>query len=272
MVSWSCDKHLNCLAYQSLASGQKNSTCLWRLSRLTDVVRDAAWRPAAALDASCPREIARVCMPIGKRCLPSGGVPGNFSFARHQASSHPGRAVSTWERITPDLDTLISLFYEDRQQVGAFREVEAAQMAEPFRKLLAHEHHMTVTVESHHGSPVDVKVLRRDASDSHYAREILLTRQSDGRVVQYGIMRIRLDLLPLAARQEVVSEGTPLGRVLIQHNILRSVHLFSLFEITPGAVLQQWLTAGSVDTVYGRTALIYCNGEPAVELLEIVNG
>jgi hypothetical protein len=23
-------------------------------------------------------------------------------------------------------------------------------------------------------------------------------------------------------------------------------------------------------TVYGRTALIYCNGEPAIELLEIV--
>ena len=180
--------------------------------------------------------------------------------------------MSTWERITPDLDTLIELFYDNRQHVGAFREVEAAKMPAPFDKLLAHEHHMTVTVESHHNSPVDVKVLRREVSDTQYAREILLTRQSDGRVVQYGIMRIRLDLLPAAARQEVVSEGTPLGRILIQHNILRSVHLFSLFKITPGEVLQTWLNSGSDEPVYGRTALIYCNGEPAVELLEIVNG
>ena len=187
-------------------------------------------------------------------------------------SSIPGRAVSTSERITPDLDTLIELFHEHRGRVGAFREVTPTSMPSPYRQLLAHEHHMTVTVEAHHGSPVDVKVLNRHATESHYAREILLTRQSDDRVVQYGIMRIRLDLLSPAARKEVVSEATPLGRVLIQHDILRSVHLFSLFRISPSDVLHQWLTEGKPEAVYGRTALIYCNGEPAVELLEIVTG
>ncbi len=178
--------------------------------------------------------------------------------------------MSTSERITPDLDTLIELFYDNRRHVGAFHEVTAAKMPDVYRKLLAHEHHMTVTVEKHHNCPVDVKVLQRHATDTHYAREILLTRQCDDRVVQYGIMRICLGLLPPAARQEVVSEKTPLGRILIQHNVLRSVHLFSLFKITPGEVLQSWLTDGHAQTVYGRTALIYCNSEPAVELLEIV--
>lgn len=179
--------------------------------------------------------------------------------------------MSTSERVTPDLDTLIGLFYEGRPQVGDFREVSPESMPATFRKLLAHEHHMTVTVEAHHGSAVDVGVLNRLIDENHYAREILLTRQSDGRVVQYGVMRIRLDLLPAQARAEVVSEGTPLGRVLINHDILRSVHLFSLFKVAPGEVLKKWLTAGKNTPVYGRTALIYCNGEPAVELLEIVN-
>ncbi len=179
--------------------------------------------------------------------------------------------MSTSERVTPDLDTLVGLFYPDRLPLGAFREVTADDMPTPYRELLAHEHHMTVTVEAHHGSPVDVRVLNRRVDEDRYAREILLTRQSDGRVVQYGIMRIRLDLLPTDARAEVVSESTPLGRVLIAHDVLRSVHLFSLFRITPGQVLRRWLTNGGDAAVYGRTALINCNGEPAIELLEIVN-
>ena len=178
--------------------------------------------------------------------------------------------MSTSERVTPDLDTLIGLFYAEREPLGEFHEVSASQMPAVFRSLLAHEHHMTVTVEAHHGSPVDVQVLNRMVDDEHYAREILLTRQNDGRVVQYGIMRIRLDLLPSQARKEVVLEGTPLGRVLIKHNILRSVHLFSLYKIVAGHVLRQHLTDGQPGHVYGRTALINCNGEPAVELIEIV--
>jgi chorismate-pyruvate lyase len=141
-----------------------------------------------------------------------------------------------------------------------------------YRSLLAHEHHMTVTVEAHHGCPVDVRVLARHVTPTRYAREIVLTRQSDGRAVQYGIMRINLACLDAEVRDEIRSEKTPLGRILIQHDVLRRIRLFSLWKIKPAPQLRHALELDvePPGEVYGRTALIDCNDEPAIELLEIV--
>ena len=66
------------------------------------------------------------------------------------------------------------------------------------------------------------------------------------------------------------SESIPLGRVLIDHNVLREVQLSSLWKLQPGEELRRILNTSEGQLIYGRTALIYCNGEPAVELLEIV--
>ncbi len=179
-------------------------------------------------------------------------------------------AVNAPHRVIPDLDTLVGLFYDSLEPVGVFEEVQPLEMPPVFRGLLAHEHHMTVTVEAHHQSRVDVRVLDRRVTPTHYAREILLARQSDGRVVQYGIMRVNFSYLGDAVRRRIESEQTPLGRILIEHDVLRRVHLFSLWKVAPGERLRETLELDAPTPVYGRTALIYCNEEPAIELLEIV--
>ena len=84
-------------------------------------------------------------------------------------------------------------------------------------------------------------------------------------------MRVNLAYLDDAVRREIESESTPLGRILIEHNVLRRVHLFSLWRIEPAARLRELLCLPEGQEIYGRTALIYCNDEPAIELLEIVN-
>ena len=102
------------------------------------------------------------------------------------------------------------------------------------RGLLAHQNHMTVTVERHHHSPVDVRVLETQISGDHYARKILLARQSDGAVVQFGIVRLNFSHVDADVRREVESQKTPLGRVLIAHNVYRKIHLVRLWRIEPG--------------------------------------
>ena len=173
-------------------------------------------------------------------------------------------------RFTPELQALTSLFYESAQALGNFQEVKADAIPLLYRRLLAHDQHMTVTVESHHGCPVDVQVLSAQTFGDLYARKILLTRQRDGAVVQFGIVRLNLAFLPTDARREIEAQHTPLGHVLIQHNILRNVRLLSLWRIDPSPELCRLLELARPETCYGRTALIYCNGVPAVELLEIV--
>ncbi len=168
------------------------------------------------------------------------------------------------------LSTLVELFYSDPGTLGRFSEVSSEVVPQPYRNLLAHRHHMTVTVEAHHGSPVDVRVLDRKSQGNFYARKILLNRQSDGRVVQFGIMRVNFLYLSPAVRQEIESETIPLGRVLINHHVLREIELNSLWKVEPGSDLCQLFNISPQQITYGRTAIIHCNGEPGVELLEIV--
>jgi len=164
----------------------------------------------------------------------------------------------------------VDIFYPSIDVLGAFEEVRADAIPDVCRTLLDHNEHMTVTVEAHHRSPVNVTVLESHSTDCHYSRKILLTRQSDGKVVQFGIVRLNLDYLGPQVRQEIESQQTPLGRILIEHDVLRTVKLLSLWKIFPGDDLQKMFGLHAAKTCYGRTALIYCNGVIAVELLEIV--
>jgi chorismate-pyruvate lyase len=172
--------------------------------------------------------------------------------------------------VTPDLDTLIGLFYSSPERLGQFEEIDGHDLARDYRMLLAHDSHMTVTVERFHNGPVDVRVLETKTSGTHYARKILLTRASDGAVVQFGIMRLDFARVSPEVRREIESRKTPLGRILIKHNVLRQVHLRRLYQVTPGEDLQKLFNIPAGTLTYGRTALIHCDGEPAVELLEIV--
>ena len=172
--------------------------------------------------------------------------------------------------LIPDLPTLTGLFHPSLDSLGRFSEVSVEGLPEPYRRLLAHNDHMTVAVEEFHGGPVDVRVLRRQATDRHYAREILLTRHSDGGVVQYGIMRVNFDYVPPEVQDKLRAEETPLGRILIEHNVHRRVQLFSLRRVEIGPELARHFHRPTGTTTYGRTALIECNHTPAIELLEIV--
>jgi chorismate-pyruvate lyase len=172
--------------------------------------------------------------------------------------------------VTPDLGTLARLFYDGAESLGDFDEVAADDLPDVYRMLLAHDAHMTVAVERLHDSPVRVCVLDKRVTSTHYARKILLVRETDGQVVQFGIMRVNFAYLSPEVRDEIQSEAAPLGRILIRHDVLRKVQLFSLWRITTGADLT-WLFGLTQPAVtYGRTALIDCNGVPAVELIEIV--
>lgn len=170
----------------------------------------------------------------------------------------------------PHLPDLVGLFYERPEELGIFAQVSAAQIPQPYRRLLAHNKHMTETVEQFHGSRVDVQVLATRRDDGFYSRKILLKRQSDGQVVQFGIPRLNTAYLDEEVRREIESETKPLGRVLIDHNVLREVQFSALWKVQPGPDLCQMFGLTVPQIVYGRTALIYCNGEPAIELLEIV--
>jgi len=141
---------------------------------------------------------------------------------------------------------------------------------EPYHRLLIHPHHMTVTVEDYYGSRVNVRVLDRRLAGDTYARKILLELQSDGRVVQFGVVRIRLDFCSDAVRAAILEEKTPLGRILIEHDVLRRIEPRAFFRVTPGPQLTKWFDLSAPTDSYGRLGIIHCDEQPAIEVLEIL--
>jgi chorismate-pyruvate lyase len=178
--------------------------------------------------------------------------------------------VNTPRPSTPDLQTLLDLFYPDSDQLGKFQEVSSDQLPAAYSTLLDHNEHMTVTVEAFHESLVDVQVLGAQIDKNHYSRQILLVCQTNKKVVQFGIVRLCFDFLDADIQAEIESQQVPLGRILIEHDVLRQVQLATLWKIEAGPDLSAQLQVPQGTETFGRTALIYCNGEPAVELLEIM--
>ena len=97
----------------------------------------------------------------------------------------------------PDLRELFLLF-RSPEDVPLYEVIPADEMPEPYHRLLVHDQHMTVTVEAHHKSLVDVEVLAEHRDDGNYARKILLVTQKDRKVVQYGIMRFNFRYCSIA--------------------------------------------------------------------------
>jgi hypothetical protein len=141
---------------------------------------------------------------------------------------------------------------------------------EPYHRLLVHPHHMTVTVEEFYGSLVNVRVLQRRLAGDTYARKILLELRSDGRVVQFGVVRIRLDFCSAPVRAAILAEQTPLGRILIEHDVLRRIEPTAFFRVTPGPRLAAWFGLPEPRDTYGRLGIIHCDEQPAIEVLEIL--
>lgn len=166
----------------------------------------------------------------------------------------------------PNFDELSQLFGDNFDA----EIVPAADMPEPYRHLLVHPHHMTVTVEEYYGGKVNVQVLDRRQDGDSYARKILLSVATTGRIVQFGIVRIRLELCSDAVRNEILAETTPLGRILIEHDVLRRIEPIQFLRVRPDRQLCDQLAMPSPVDIWGRVALIHCHEQPAIELLEIL--
>ena len=148
--------------------------------------------------------------------------------------------------------------------------VPPSSIPEPFFGLLVHHHHMTVTVEAHYKEPVNVRVLATQRQGESYSREILLELQSSRQVVQFGVARIDLSCCTTAVREAILEERTPLGRVLIEHQVLRRIEPTAFLQITPGPRLVEWFGLPHAETCYGRMGVIFCDDRPAIAVLEIL--
>lgn len=165
-------------------------------------------------------------------------------------------------------EELLRLFHDSPAECGLISPVEPEAVPSPFRDLLDHASHMTTAMQRYHGGPVALEVIAvcEPTGGRRYAREILLTGPS-GKVVQFGIVRIDLDSVTDEVARRILARETPLGRILIESAMHRDIDAVQLLAVEPREILTELIGPAAT---FGRVAEIRLDGQPAIELLEIV--
>lgn len=168
-----------------------------------------------------------------------------------------------------DLRAMLEPFRPDLAAADCGVPVAPAQLPSPFDALLAHEEHMTVTLERFYGGPVALEVLLERSAGDAYARQIVLREPRQQRVVELGMVRLRLDVLPQPVRDEVLRKQTPLGTILERSELGREVRPLWFYALAEGLLLE-YFGPEAGGPLFGRVGAIFCDGQRAIDVLEIV--
>jgi chorismate-pyruvate lyase len=168
--------------------------------------------------------------------------------------------------------TLASLgegLFKNESWLDGCEQIQSDGIPPEYRKLLVHNRHMTATLKAHYGQPVALHVLSHTEEVAIYQRKILLTL-ADDRVVEFGIVRLFLDVLPAPARDDVIARKLPLGEIFAQYDVLTRVEPRWYLRFAATSPVVQYFAPRPPHEAYGRLGVIHCNGHPAVELLEVI--
>jgi chorismate-pyruvate lyase len=163
-------------------------------------------------------------------------------------------------------------FYRDSGL--AFPEVqviEGVEVPEPYRQLLVHEGDMTPTLERFHEATIHLKVLRSEKRNGFYFREVVLLTDGDDKPVEFGAIKIFLDLFPLAARNDILAERLPLGTLLGKYQITHTSRPKGFLQIESDEFINRALGLAGKRILYGRrNTLSNPDGQPLAEIVEIL--
>jgi chorismate-pyruvate lyase len=167
---------------------------------------------------------------------------------------------------------LLTKSYARRGQAALiWAPVEAAAVPEPYRSLLVHGADMTSTLESFYKDRLRVEMLGRHSRGQEYCRQVVLRLDQSGRPVEFGATKMWLDLFPAEARQEILRERQPLGRILTESGLEFSSQPRAYLRLAADDFINCALGLSGPQFLYGRrNTLVDAWERPLAEIVEIL--
>ena len=151
------------------------------------------------------------------------------------------------------------------------KRIEPAAVPEPWQSLLAHQSDMTSTLESFYKEQLHIEVLARHVVENEYFREVALVLNGTGKRVEFGAIKIMLDLFPIEARQEILREQQPLGRILTAFGIVFASRPRAFLRMASDEFIERALNLKERQFLYGRrNTLLDAWERPLAEIVEIL--
>ena len=182
-------------------------------------------------------------------------------------TSGPFAPRATYSEVYP-----LDAFYERRgESLPTIGHVSPEEMPEPYRSLLVHNNDMTSTLRAFHKDTIHIEVLERHVFDNEYFREVVLKLNGSDKRIEFGAIKIILDLFPNDAQQAILKEQRPLGHILHEYKIAHSSRPQSFLMVTSDALINRALKLEGKQMLYGRrNTLVDPWDRPLAEIVEIL--
>jgi hypothetical protein len=184
----------------------------------------------------------------------------------------PDRSASTGgPPALPYIYPLDDFYARSGLPLPEFERISGDEVPEPYRSLLVHESDMTPTLEKYHRSDIHLKILNREQRDDFYFREVVLCLDGSNKPVEFGANKVSLLLFPPKARQLILEEHLPLGRILSDCNIPHNTLAKAFFLVHTDEFINSILGLNRPTILYGRKATIRdLQQRPLSEIVEIL--
>ena len=127
-----------------------------------------------------------------------------------------------------------------------------SEVPEPYRQLLVHDRDMTSALASFHRDSINLTVLRSRQLDDCYFREVTLHTSTVGTAVEYGLIKIHLDLFPPAFRPQILEGKTPYGLVLNATGLAFRSEPQGFFSVSASPLLALFPQSSGGEILFGR--------------------
>lgn len=173
--------------------------------------------------------------------------------------------------VSPLLYPLDDFYERMALALPVIEPIDGNAMPEPYKSLLVHENDMTPTLQNFHSDSIHVHVMHAEERDGSYFREVLLELDENGRPVEYGAIRIYLDLVPDDTRQKIIEARLPLGQIFFLHNIKHVSRPKAYLKVRADEHISRALRLDDDRELYGRrNTLADLEGRSLAEIVEIL--
>jgi chorismate-pyruvate lyase len=150
-------------------------------------------------------------------------------------------------------------------------QIDGEEMPEPYKTLLVHETDMTSALENFHQGTIHLRVLGRERRGHEYFREVVLGLEGSEKPVEFGAIKINLDRFKARARQQILEEHWPLGRILKDCALVYASRPKAFLRIASDKLINSVLNLNGAHLLYGRrNTLIDAARRPLAEIVEIL--
>ena len=173
--------------------------------------------------------------------------------------------------VMPIAYPLDDFYAQARRPLPPIKAVNGADVPEPYRTLLVHDADMTPTLEKFHHAQIHLRVLNSQEREGAYYREVALLLDKTNVPVEFGAIRINLNLFPTAAKKAVLDENLPLGHVLADFKIKHTSRPKAFLKIEADDFICDALAQKAPQTLYGRRNTLFDpQNRPLAEIVEIL--